>query len=496
MEFSVVRYISLIILVLFPVFFQISVSYGESIHEETFQRLDKIMQEKKVQLFEYLNQIMKNADAIRTDSTMVNFFNIKNNYYQLQKLHPPPEDLVQAIEELKKKINDHYLRNYMSFYDILFIDKGGDIFYTIRKQADYHKNIFRGELSKTALAQQLKMYPDEMFVDYQYYTASDEPSAFIVEPVLKEGLFAGWFVLQCAINKINKMFIQGMGLGETGETFLVNKQKYMLTDSRFYGESSILKRHLSRENIESKFRERAGHKIVIDYRGFRVITSFEVCQIANSEWLLIAKIDEDEVITEQFKEKKKVLHKSIIKTFSEENPRDCGTIVTGSKLVVVDMDEFRKVYNGEMICTFGVSTCTAVIVSFPERFSYMSHISNLDRMYGGKTTDLIGHVFKQIKTFDIYKHERRKLRVTVIANHFETIMNVIDRLADEGIFLSQIRFIYNGDAQYARVLHDYVKNQTFVEWMMDRGTGELLRQCSLDVKTVGDLVKPLIGYEK
>jgi len=488
------KYISLIILVLFTAFIWPPVAFGESIPAETFQRLDKIREEKKKQLFDYLEKINKNAEAIRSDSTMLGFFDIKSKYHKSKELKTPPEKLSQVIEELKKKINDHYIRNYLSFYDILFIDKHGDIFYTIRKQRDYHKNIFRGELSKTALARQLKMHPNQTFVDYQYYAVSDEPSSFIVEPVIKDGLLAGWFVLQCAINKINNMFTQAKGLGTTGEVFLVNKQNYMLTDSRFYGDSSILKKHLSPKNIESKFREKAGHKIVIDYRGFRALSSFDVCQIANNKWLLIAKIDEDEIITEQYKKKKKELRQSIIQSFSEENPRDCDTITAGVKPVVIDMDEFRKVYNRERICTFGVSTCTAVIVSFPERFAYMSHNSNLDRIYGGDTTDLIGHIFKQINNFDIYKYELRELQVTVVANHFETIMNTIDRLVDEGLFLSQIRFIYNGDAQYARVIHDYVKNQTFVEWLMDRDTGDTLRQCASDVKTIGEMVKPLVGY--
>lgn len=427
---------------------------------------------------------------------MLGFFHLKNKYYQYQKTQTPPESLAQTIEDLKNKINKHYIRHYLSFYDILFINKHGDIFYTVRKQEDYHKNIFQGDLSKTALAQQLKQHPNETFVDYQYYSVSDEPSAFIVEPVLKEGVFEGWLVLQCAINKINNMFTQDKGLGATGEVFLVNKQNYMLTDSRFFGESSILKRHLSRENIESKFSERSGHKIVTDYRGFRALTSFDVCQIGNSEWLLIAKIDENEIITEQYKKKRETLAQNIIESLGKVTPRDCGMITPGPKLNVVDMDEFRKVTGGEMICTYGVSTCTAVIISYPDKFSYMGHISNLDRIYGGETTDLISHIFKQIKTFDIYKYELRKLRVTVIANHIESVMSTIDRLIEEGLFLSQIKFMHNHKAQYANVLHDYSNNHTFVEWLMDRNTGDKLRQCSLDVKTIDDVVKPLMDYEK
>ncbi|MCP4575955.1 MAG: hypothetical protein GY846_06700 [Deltaproteobacteria bacterium] len=170
----------------------------------------------------------------------------------------------------------------------LFIDGDGDIFHTIRRQGDYHKNIFEGELAITTLARQLTNHPDETFVDYEYYSVSDEPSAFFVEPVLKDGCLEGWFVLQCAINKINNMFTQEKGLGATGEVFLVNRHQYMLTESRFSKETSILNRHLSSENIETKFRERSGRKMVTDYRGVRAFTSFEVCHIGASEWLLIA----------------------------------------------------------------------------------------------------------------------------------------------------------------------------------------------------------------
>ena len=371
---------------------------------------------------EYFDIIYKKAESIKSDDHMLAFFHLKNKYYQYQKTKKPPEELVQTFEALKIQINEHYMQHYLSFYDILFINRQGDIFYTIRKQADYHKNIFQGDLSRTALAQQLKTHPDKTFVDYQYYAISDEPSAFIVEPVIEDGLFQGWIVLQCAINKINNMFTPDKGLGATGEVFLVNKQYYMLTDSRFFGESSILKRHLSRENIESKFRERNGHKIVTDYRGYRTLTSFEVCQIGNSEWLLIAKIDESEIVTEQYKLNRQALAPDMVKNAGKTALRDCGAITPGPKLKVVDMDEFQKVTNEKKICTYGVSTCTAIVISYPDKFSYMAHISNLDRIYGGETTDLINHILKQIKTFDIYPYELRKLRVTIIANHVESMI--------------------------------------------------------------------------
>ena len=56
--------------------------------------------------------------------------------------------------------------------------------------------------------------------------------------------------------------------------------------------------------------------------------------------------------------------------------------------------------------TLGVSTCTAVIATYPGKFGYMAHVSPLDSVYGGNVTDLVGLITKKIKTYDIYKYER------------------------------------------------------------------------------------------
>ncbi len=488
------KHFILILFFITTAIFPLSISHGTTIKTETFQRLDKIRQDKKQQLFEYLEGVIKNAHAISSDELMLDFFHIKKKYYRLKKFSPPPAVLQHLIEDLKKGVRGRYLLHYLSFYDILFIDENGDIFHTIRRQEDYHKNIFEGPLAKTSLARRLTHHPGETFVDYEYYCVSDEPSAFFVEPVFKEGRLEGWFVLQCAINKINNMFTAEKGLGATGEVFLVNRHQYMLTESHFSKESSILNRHLSRENIDAKFREKSGNKIVVDYRGFRTLTSFEVCDIGASEWLLIAKIDEAEIVTEQYRKKKKELRDAMVRGLQRQKRQTCTPMGIAGKVVAVDMDEFRKVDGNEMICTYGVSTCTAVVVSFPGKFAYMGHISNLDVAYGGKSTDLIEHMFKRIKTFDIYEYERRKLFVTVIANHPESIANIIDKLVEQGLLLSQIKFMY-ADSEYGNVIHDYLDNRTLVEWCTDKENNGKVRQCGWDVQPVSEVVKPLIGYK-
>ena len=475
--------------------FHLQISYGNPIKEHAYQMLEKVREDKKTQLTEYLSKLFENAYSVKADSAMIDFFHLKRKYYKLKRTFQPPIELTQKIDELKMNIRDHYLWNYLQFYDILFVDREGDIFYTIKQQADYHKNIFQGSFANTALSINLKNHPNEAFVDYQYYEVSGEPSAFVIIPIEDKGTHTGWIVFQCAINKINNIFSQGDGLGATGEVFLVNKQHYMITDSRFYGESSIFRKHLSDENISSKFKEIRGRKIVTDYRGFKALSSFEVCKIANSEWLLISKIDEDEIITEYCKENKSVLQHTLFKCIDNKILCNDVHLSAGRKRIIVDMDEFRKVNEDQILCTYGVSTCTAVVFNLTGRFSYLLHISNLDSIYNGQTTDLIGNVMKRIKTFDIFKYERRNLQITIVANHQETLKNIIDRLLDDGIFLSQIKFLYNNQADYANLEHDYLTNQTIVYWVNKKRMPNEMIQSSLDQKSISSLLKPIIGYE-
>lgn len=468
-----------------------------AIKTATYERLDSIREDKRQQLLDYIAGITALAESAARDEVMLDFFRIKGRYFRLQRTTPPPPDLERRIEDLKTGIRDHYLRHYLSFYDILFVNQAGDIFHTIRRQDDYHKNLFEGELARTSLSRQLGEHPNSRFVDFEYYAVSDEPSAFLVEPIRSGGVLEGWLVLQCSINKINNMFTEGQGLGETGEVFLVNREQYLLTESRFSKEPSILNLHLSRKNIEAKFGEGAGHKIVTDYRGHRALSSFEVCQIGNGEWLLIAKIDEAEIITEQYRKHRAEIRADLATRLRALPPQPSAPLRIESEVAVVDIDEFRKATGSELLCTYGVSTCTALVVSLPGQFAYLGHISNRDVVYGGTSTDLVRHIFKRIHAFDIYDYQRRALHATIIANHVHSAVGIIDRLVDEGLLLSQITFL-TAESAYGNIIHDYREDRTLVEWTVqdDGEATRILRHGASGAPSVGSVVEDLLGYDK
>ena len=465
---------------------------AESLKDGVFTSLDHVSQDKHRQLTDYLERMCKLAAAVGDDPVMRRYFSIKQRYWQLQQDQPAPPEALIAIKSLKDSLLTHYLRNYLAFYDILFVDHSGYVHSTVRQQADYHHNLFEGEQAKSALARHLMTEPDASFVDYEYYDASDEPSAFFVEPLVEDGQLLGWFVLQCAINRINNIFSRGGELGQTGEVFLVNRRHQMLTESRLDLGTGNFDRYLSRENIESKFSEKQGHKQVVDYRGRAALTSFTVCPVMDSEWLLISKIDEDEVITNHYLENLPRLQPALIQSIDQINQPNCQPRKLPAKVSVVDMDEFRRSHDTPLI-TFGVNTCTAIVVSLQKEKAYLAHASTLDRIYGAGDLDLMDHMLRRIRRFEIYPYQLRLLDVVLVAPHLESVAGAVEKLVQAGIFLSQIRFLYCPEAESATVFHDIASNETLVQWMMGEEL-EPVWQRAADIPSLGDAVKEIIRY--
>ena len=414
------------------------VQANKSVREWAFTHLNYARNEKTQQLRRYCATIHKQAQLVGNDEVMLNFFDLSNKCHTIRRHGTAPDELENKLDDLRKQIVDYYFQNYICFYDVLFINKAGDVFYTIRRESDYRQNIFNGKLSKSCLAEHLhKNLQKELFIDFQYYEPSDEPAAFFIEPVYKNGEHVGWVVLQCALNKVNSLFAGAEQMGMTGETFLVNKEGFLLTESSFVGDSTILKMHLDNKNIKAKFKEKRGNKIVKDYRGFIALTSFEVFEFLGTQWLVVAKVDEAQVITEHFEQQDKYYSEKIDNHLSSNwaCTGDAAPPKSDKKMVMVDMDEFVKANHQELLRTVGVSTCTAIIATYPGKFGYMAHLSPHDKMYDSDGTNLLGHIVKKIKNYDIYKFERQHVRFTVIARHLDSLNNIVENLT---IFLQDI----------------------------------------------------------
>ncbi|WP_175530220.1 cache domain-containing protein [Desulfobacula phenolica] len=461
-------------------------------------QLDYVRQEKIEHLKRFTERMHSFAQKAANDEKMIAFYEMNRKYFNAVKTEKIPSSLADNIEKARDYFNRYYIANYYFFRDILFVDKKGVVFYTIRKEVDNYTNLVNSKESIGLLANVIADNPtQEVFIDFYNYSPSSEPTAFFVEPVFNSDVQVGWIVLQCAVNKLNSIFASTDDLGQTGETFLVNHDGLMLTESYFKGYSTILKEHLDDRNIKVKFKEKRGYRIVVDYRGASALSSFEVFEFLGSKWLVVAKIDKEEITTQHYKSHNKYYRNRLFRYLQEHSlqPPNGEKLKTGGLTLRVDMDEFLKAENNEILETWGVSTCTALLAGVPEKFAYLAHISPKDKIYNRNDTNLLSQITKKIQSFDIYHCEKRKVEFVVVATHLDSLTNIINHLIEDGFFLSQIRIAYNSGAKSAAIAYQYSDNDLVIAWTMNHKKTTFVLHGIKDTVNIGNVVEGIMLKE-
>jgi len=292
--------------------------------------------------------------------------------------------------------------------------------------------------------------------------------------------------------------------------YLVNWDKLMLTDSRFMADSTILEKKVDTEAVRLAFERKKGQKVLEDYRGVRVFSAFERFDVFNSHWIIIVEIDEDEVITEHYRENKDFYLPAVMEMSMNRSAAKAEKPLlwnNGRKGKRIDMSEFAAARKGELLETRGVGPCTSVVIYYPGRFGYLSHISPMDDSYktglthrllslSGKRSGgfLIDKILSRIKHYDVYAYEVRDLNVAVIANHFESLENIVDSLIGAGIGLGQVKVLVNPYADYANVRFDQSSGALSVQWIKGGALGKARYESVSHVEDLGTMVKRFTQY--
>ncbi len=140
--------------------------------------------------------------------------------------------------------------------------------------------------------------------DAYYSKTAQKYSIAVSAPVLdrETAEFLGIIVTRVRLEELDNITTDSTGLGQTGETYLVNKDRYMITHSRFT-EGAFLAQKVDTENVKDCFTsELRGLKhdwheevqIFLDYRGIRVLGTHAF--IPEMKWGLLAEIDAKEAL--------------------------------------------------------------------------------------------------------------------------------------------------------------------------------------------------------
>jgi class 3 adenylate cyclase len=217
------------------------------------------------------------------------------------------------------------------FEDALLLDTRGNVVYSAYKDVDLGTNILTGPYSGSKLRGAYQKALSSNAVDYVGFTdfelyqpAENEPTAWMVTPVVENGRAMGVLAMQFPASKINRLMTfdkqwAESGLSETGETFLVGPDNLMRSDSRLFLEDpqaykrdvvaagtpadiadqairlggTTLVQPIPPEATAKAVRGESGTEITTDYLGQQTLQAYAPVAIPDSDlhWSIIAKVN-------------------------------------------------------------------------------------------------------------------------------------------------------------------------------------------------------------
>lgn len=296
--------LSLLPLIIFA-YFSIGMA-KEALQEQAFNQLESVRTIKKAELENYLTSLKSSLKILSNDSNATAAL----EKFTAAMLNGDTNSQEWLMLEQEYAAYFTKINQINAWYDLFLIDLDGNIVFTVTKESDLGMNINNSSLAKSSIGEAFTKASNKgigvlSVSDFKPYPPSnDEPAAFIFSKVANtSGVPIGYVALQFPINEINKIMQQRDGMGETGETYLVGQDKRMRSDSfldpqgrsivaSFAG--TIAANGVDTVAVSEAFNNIEASKIITDYNGNPVLSSFTTLELDNFKWALIAEIDETE----------------------------------------------------------------------------------------------------------------------------------------------------------------------------------------------------------
>ncbi|NRA56188.1 MAG: methyl-accepting chemotaxis protein [Gammaproteobacteria bacterium] len=279
----------------------------KSIKSQAFNQLESIRAIKKHQLTNYITSLQASLQVLNNSPYAAQAFTAFSQAMDNSGIKG--EQWIKAEKQYAKRFKS--INEVNSWYDLFFINLKGDIVFTVAKESDLGMNIPKSVLKNTSMGIVFNKAKSSAVgsiavSDFMPYPPSNnEPAAFMMTKLINvTGAHVGYVALQFPLNKVNQIMQQRDGMGRSGETYLVGQDKLMRSDSfldpkahsvvaSFAG--NVQNNGIDTEAVRAAFSGESASRIITDYNGNPVLSSFTTFGIADFKWALIVEIDEAEI---------------------------------------------------------------------------------------------------------------------------------------------------------------------------------------------------------
>tara|TARA_R110001606_G_scaffold375989_1_gene534457 strand:- start:855 stop:3077 length:2223 start_codon:yes stop_codon:yes gene_type:complete len=216
---------------------------------------------------------------------------------------PAYDGFHQSIHPYLQKVQQEF-----GFYDVFLVSQTGDVIYTVFKEIDFGTSLKTGPFKNSGLAMAYQKAVESegvTFTDFSLYLPSYQaPAGFLSTPVYRDGKRIGIVIAQFPIDALNQIMAQNLGLGATGETYLIGEDGKMRSDSILDPEAhSVLAsfRYPDRGSVDTKALTEgrqgiSNTQLSQNYKGDSVLSSYGPFEYKDLKWILTAEMSEAEAL--------------------------------------------------------------------------------------------------------------------------------------------------------------------------------------------------------
>ena len=239
----------------------------------------------------------------------------KKEMYKMDKMFKSEySDFHVQHHPILRSILEKFGRN-----DLFLVNPDGDIIYSVLKNCDIGTNLLEGPYAQTGLARVFKKSQkaskgQAVFEDFSIYEpAYNEQVAFIAMPIYFGEDNEGSLIFQLPKSKLNAVMnfnkqVNKVGLGESGEAFLVGANYTMRNESRFTDKIKTIDEKTKKagttignykiDTVATRAAIAGESKTTlgVDYFNNPVILSYGPVDVYGQKWAMIVKINEEEAL--------------------------------------------------------------------------------------------------------------------------------------------------------------------------------------------------------
>ncbi len=248
------------------------------VEQEIYNNLESVAKSRANHIETILNEYKQTAERMATGNSFRNIVD-------------PSKDYNQSIEQVNRRINT-IIQSTEDISRVRVLDKNGIVTASSHTDVGYDKSA-----SEIFLKGKEEVYISDLHISN--FTGNEVIS--VAAPILVNGEFSGVIVVNFDAEKgLFEITTDRTGLGETGETYLVNKDDYMISPARFANDTFLKQKvetyHSEDELEETKYLGVAGyeHDVILceNYQGTDVVRAHT--HVPDQGWCVIAEIREEE----------------------------------------------------------------------------------------------------------------------------------------------------------------------------------------------------------